>query len=85
MSGIDKINKENPAWFVCVQGNSTTRDFLIQEGELTLDATCGSGTTGLAAVSCGRRFIGFEKEKNFYDISRMRIEKVLAKKAQELF
>lgn len=55
------------------------------EGELVLDATMGSGSTGVAAVNTGRRFVGFETEQKFFDIARRRIDEALAKKAQELF
>ena len=55
------------------------------EGELVLDATCGSGSTGVAAINTGRKFIGFELEKKFYDIAEKRIKEALAKKQQELF
>ncbi|MBR4383148.1 MAG: site-specific DNA-methyltransferase, partial [Selenomonadaceae bacterium] len=33
------------------------------EGETVLDATMGSGSTGVAAMNTGRNFIGFELEK----------------------
>ena len=55
------------------------------EGETVLDATMGSGSTGVAAVNTERKFIGFELEKEFFDIAQKRIEEALAKKAQELF
>lgn len=55
------------------------------EGETVLDATMGSGSTGVAAVNTGRNFIGFELEKKFYDIAEKRISEALAKKKQELF
>ena len=55
------------------------------EGELVLDATMGSGSTGVAAVNTGRKFIGFEIEKEFYDIAKKRIDEALAKKQQGLF
>lgn len=55
------------------------------EGELVLDATMGSGSTGVACANTGRRFIGFETETKFYDIAKKRIDEALAKKAQELF
>lgn len=55
------------------------------EGELVLDATMGSGSCGVAAINTNRRFIGFEKEKNFFEIAQKRIEEALAKKQQELF
>lgn len=44
------------------------------EGETVLDNCMGSGTTGVACVSTGRRFIGIEKEAKYYDIAYHRIE-----------
>ena len=55
------------------------------EGETVLDATMGSGSTGVAAINTGRKFIGFELETKFYDIAKKRIDDALAKKQQELF
>lgn len=55
------------------------------EGETVLDATMGSGSTGVACVNTRRDFIGFEKEQNFFEIAQKRIDEALAKKAQELF
>ena len=55
------------------------------EGEVVLDATMGSGSTGVACVNTNRRFIGFELEQKFFDIAEKRISEALAKKAQELF
>ena len=55
------------------------------EGETVLDATMGSGSTGVACVNTNRRFIGFELEEKFFNISAKRIEEALAKKTQELF
>ena len=43
------------------------------EGDTVLDNTMGSGTCGLAAIKNNRRFIGIEKEKNYYDITLKRI------------
>lgn len=37
----------------------------------------GSGTTALAAMETGRNFIGFEIDKNFFDIAQGRITKAL--------
>ena len=39
-----------------------------------LDAFMGSGTTGVAAVQMGRRFIGIERERKYFDIACRRIE-----------
>lgn len=39
-----------------------------------LDPFMGSGTTGVAAVQMGRRFIGIEREPKYFDIACKRIE-----------
>jgi len=44
------------------------------EGDLVLDNTMGSGTTGVACVNTNRRFIGIEKEKEYFEIAKRRIE-----------
>ena len=38
-------------------------------GDTVLDPTMGSGTTGVAAAALGRKFIGVEKEEEFFDIA----------------
>lgn len=45
-------------------------------GETVLDFTMGSGTTGVAAIQEGRRFIGVELDAGYFDIARKRIEAV---------
>lgn len=45
-----------------------------QEGETVLDNCMGSGTTGVACVNTGRRFVGIEKEVKYFDIAYRRIE-----------
>ena len=44
------------------------------EGEVVMDNTMGSGSTGVAAMRCKRRFIGFEMNPEYFDICRRRIE-----------
>jgi len=43
------------------------------EGMVVFDATMGSGTTGLAAVKNGRKFIGIEKDENYYNVAVQRV------------
>lgn len=43
-------------------------------GETICDPFMGSGTTGVAAVMAGRRFIGIEKDQRYFDIACKRIE-----------
>lgn len=44
-------------------------------GDLVLDNCLGSGTTALACLNAGRRFIGIEKDRRFYELSLRRIER----------
>jgi len=41
---------------------------------IILDPFMGSGSTGLAAKSEGFKFIGIEKEKEYFDIAEKRIQ-----------
>ena len=44
------------------------------EGMTVLDPFMGSGTTGVACVNLGRKFIGIEIEPRYFDIACRRIE-----------
>ena len=39
-----------------------------------LDPFMGSGTTGVAALNCGRKFIGIERDDAYFEIAQRRIE-----------
>ena len=43
-----------------------------------LDPFMGSGTTGVAALQMGRKFIGIEREPRYFDIACRRIEQAVA-------
>ena len=43
------------------------------EGETVLDFTMGSGTTGVACINTGRRFIGIERDDKYFQIALDRI------------
>jgi site-specific DNA-methyltransferase (adenine-specific) len=45
------------------------------EGMTVLDNTMGSGSTGVAAVSLNRNFIGMELNENYFKTAKERIEK----------
>ena len=45
-------------------------------GEVVLDPMMGTGTTGVASLSCSRNFVGIEKEKSTFDIARGRISEI---------
>lgn len=44
------------------------------EGDTVLDNTMGSGTTGVAAINTGRKFIGIERDDKYFAIAQKRIE-----------
>ena len=46
--------------------------------ETILDPFAGSGTTGVAAIQLGRKFIGIEREPKYFDIACRRIEQAHA-------
>lgn len=59
-----------------VQNSSAT-------GETVFDPFMGSGTTGVACVNTGRKFIGVELNEDYFNIASKRISDALTKK--ELF
>lgn len=70
--------------FDCERGLHPTQkpvalmEYLIKtytnEGETVLDFTIGSGSTGVAALNCGRKFIGIERDDAYFEIAQRRIE-----------
>ena len=55
-------------WCIDIAGNPET----------ILDPFMGSGTTGVAAIQMGRKFIGIEREPKYFDIACKRIEQAVA-------
>jgi DNA modification methylase len=54
------------------------------EGDLILDPFMGSGTTGVACIETGRRFIGIEREAEYCEIAEKRIAQAVANRQTEL-
>ena len=50
-----------------------------EPGDLVLDPFSGSGTTGVACLELGRRYIGIEKNKTYLQLSADRLAKVNGK------
>lgn len=51
------------------------------DAKVVLDPYAGSGTTGVACIRTGRRFIGIEKEPKYFEIAVKRIEAELKRTA----
>jgi len=45
-----------------------------KEGDLVLDPFCGSGTSGVAAISLGRRYVGIDLNEEYSQLAKRRIE-----------
>lgn len=43
------------------------------ENDLVLDNTMGSGTTGIGCINTQRRFIGIEKDTNYFNVAKNRL------------
>jgi hypothetical protein len=50
---------------------------VTRTGETVLDPFMGSGTTGIACIRTGRKFIGIEKDAKYFEIAKERIKKEL--------
>lgn len=48
-----------------------------KKGDIILDPFTGSSTTGLAAVTHGRKFIGIDLEKNYLELSKKRFADIV--------
>jgi DNA modification methylase len=53
-------------------------DLFTLSGNTILDPFMGSGTTGVAAIQLGRKFIGIEREEKYFNIAVKRIEQAVA-------
>jgi site-specific DNA-methyltransferase (adenine-specific) len=52
--------------------------------ESVLDPFMGSGTTGVACVKTGRKFVGIEIDPGYFEIAKKRIQKAIAEKSELL-
>ena len=50
---------------------------LTNVGDVVLDMMMGSGTTGISACKCNRKFIGIENDERTFGIATVRINEML--------
>ena len=55
------------------------------EGDVVLDPFLGSGTTAVSCVLTNRKYIGIEKEKEYFELTKKRVEDALNKRKDKLF
>ena len=82
VTGENKTDHPCPkpiAWMLWLVSRAT-----VAEGEAILDPFMGSGTTGVACVQLGRKFIGIELEPRYFDIARRRISDELKRPRLDL-
>lgn len=76
------LNNDSPERVHSTQKPVDLMAYLIRTysnlGDLVLDNTMGSGTTGVACVREGRRFRGIEKERKYFDFAHERIAAEIA-------
>ena len=48
-----------------------------KEGDVVLDFTMGSGSTGVACINTNRKFIGIELDEKYFEIARNRIQDIV--------
>lgn len=75
-SSVQKFNRERGLH--PTQKPVALMEYLIRtysnDGETVLDNCMGSGTTGIACLRSGRKFIGIEMDQKHFDVARNRIE-----------
>lgn len=78
---FDVVNNDSPDRVHPTQKPVELMEYLVRtysnEGDLVLDFCCGSGTTGVAAVKCGRRFLGFDLDPNYVALAKARLAAAL--------
>jgi DNA modification methylase len=83
---MKKMGKRKNIWTYGVGGGSTghpavfpeqlAQDHILSwsnEGDIVLDPFIGSGTTAIACINTNRNYIGFELDKQYFDIAQQRI------------
>jgi site-specific DNA-methyltransferase (adenine-specific) len=81
-TSVLKFEKQHPSTQIHpTQKSVYLSEYLIKtytnEGYVVLDNCIGSGTTAIACLNTKRNFIGFELDKEYYEIANKRIEGVL--------
>jgi len=74
---IIALRELNPAHFtdLCYRFHEAN---ISQDGGKVNTYFMGSGTTGIACIRTGRRFVGIEIDAHYFEVARARLERELA-------
>ena len=78
-SNVFHIARDNNGFHPTQKPVALMREFVeifTNKGETVLDFTMGSGSTGIACLLSGRKFIGIEMDKNFFKLTTERFENI---------
>ena len=83
---FDIVNNDSPEKTHSAQKPVALMEWLIKtytnEGETVLDNCMGSATTGVACINLNRRFIGIERDEDYFRIGSERVRVAMAAKGQ---
>ena len=77
-SNVLEYKKDNDGYHPTQKPVALLEDLIktySNEENTVLDFTMGSGSTGVACVNTGRKFVGIELDDGYFDIAKERIEK----------
>jgi site-specific DNA-methyltransferase (adenine-specific) len=72
-----RANDDHPAKYPLRLAERVVRLY-SDEGDTVLDPFVGSGTTAIAAIKCGRNYVGFEKQGEYVRLANENIGRALA-------
>ena len=79
-SNIFEYAKDNDGYHPTQKPVALLEDLIhtySNEGDVVLDFTMGSGSTGVACVNTNRQFIGIELDEGYFNIAKKRIEEAV--------
>ena len=80
-SNVLEYKKDNDGYHPTQKPVALLEDLIhtySNEGDVVLDFTMGSGSTGVACVNTNRHFIGIELDEGYFNIAKKRIEEAYA-------
>lgn len=81
-SNVFEYAKDNDGYHPTQKPVALLEDLIktyTNEGDVVLDFTMGSGSTGVACVNTNRNFIGIELDEGYFNIAKKRIEEAQEK------